>query len=421
MARKGNKKHGLGVTEDETTVPLFPQVEGAYNPIQPVVTAEDVDLLGERVDGVHVHDVKEGRIREVPVGLYQVVEFLLRSDGPERCPSHVPLQGQPSQLKLAFRIILAVDMGIEWLEGLARGNELGSTPRRSGVWIERDPGQVLLRTRYPGLDVHEVHGDRVRRFGSQLEPNVTGFTPHQVFLTGYQVVDPAVAAVQVIHGDPECHPVADRPAVDTLNLGFIILRVTDAQHPFRLSGRRGRNEINRSAVRVAPVKGPLGPTQHLQALDIKLIEVCRVTPGLVDTVEADRHARLPVPVKLANAADGDFLATQLRPKFRLGTANWMSYMSLIPLASRSPAPSTLEGRSHFLDRLCTLVGGDDDLFDQIILGWLRSRHPSPAGSGEYSCSDGHAQVFEQRLLSCSYSWNSLDFIDRQTKITYSHY
>ena len=45
------------------------------------------------------------------------------------------------------------------------------------------------------LDVHEVHGERLRGFGSQLEPNVAGLAPHQVFATGHQILDPALAAV----------------------------------------------------------------------------------------------------------------------------------------------------------------------------------------------------------------------------------
>ena len=76
LARHGETEHGKRVVEDDVTVPLFPQVEGAQNPIQPVAAAEDVDLLGERVDGGVVPDVEEGHIREVPVGHYEVVEVL---------------------------------------------------------------------------------------------------------------------------------------------------------------------------------------------------------------------------------------------------------------------------------------------------------------------------------------------------------
>ena len=88
--------------------------------------------------------------------------------------------------------------------------------------------------RAPG--VHEVRGDRVREFGGQLEPNVPVLALHQVLRAGHPVLDPALAAIYAVRGDPQRHPVTDRPAVDGLYLGLVVLGVTDAQHPFHLPG-----------------------------------------------------------------------------------------------------------------------------------------------------------------------------------------
>ena len=71
------------------------------------------------------------------------------------------------------------------------------------------------------------------------------------------------------------------------------------------------------------------------------------------------------------AADGDFLAAELRPEVQARDRELDVVHVLDALRTEGVRPEHAEGAGDILDRLRPLVGGDDDLFDQIVLGWLR--------------------------------------------------
>jgi hypothetical protein len=181
------------------------------------------------------------------------------------------------------------------------------------------------------------------------------------------VLDPAVdLAVQVGDRGRERAPCGQIDARSRAEL--VVAADREVLLDAELAGRRARDEVDGAARRVATEQRPCGPSEHLDALDVRDIETVGGIAAEVDAVEIDADSVVDLALRIvrqhpADAEARERRAARLPPELEVRDAARHAVEARDVRVLQYRRGQCRDGDGHVLQAFLTLLGGDDDLFE----------------------------------------------------------
>ena len=208
---------------------------------------------------------------------------------------------------------------------------------------------------------------------------------HLVAASGIQVLGEAAVAA-VAHRQTEAGVVADRASVGRLAVVTVEVAQLEVHIAFGLVAGRAVDDVDHAGGGVTAVERALRSAQHLDALHVEELGQAHLGAALIDAVLVHGHRRI-----LADAEQVGAHAADIELRFAAGAAEYQrrhveaQVLDFVQAAIlKQVAADGGDGQGRVLDRRLAFLRGNDDLFEDVLLGRhvCRNHHAAAGKCGQ---------------------------------------